>query len=265
MPVIAALQATGRPGQVIENLALLEKYLAESADHGADILVTPELFVTGYDPATCHGSDGAAIRKQLGNLAQTFKVAIVASTVLHSQGRQYICASFFDASGTELSRYRKSHLFGEAEKSSFSPGEERPKVFSYLDLNIALGICYDIEFPEFARDAARRGADLLCIPTAVPSTGDVGGRSSELTYNAERISTILVPARALENGLYIVYANHTQEDFTGLSCIVSPYGTFLAQASFCEELIIADLDSSEVVRARQLNTYLSCARTDLYG
>ena len=89
-------------------------------------------------------------------------------------------------------------------------------------------------------------------------------RATEHTYNADLMSTLLVPARALENGVYVAYANHTGPNFTGLSCIASPYGTFLGMAGHDEELMFADVDPAEVQRAREINTYLTCRRPDLF-
>ncbi|RJU01820.1 carbon-nitrogen hydrolase [Arthrobacter frigidicola] len=262
---MAVLQAEGAVNAVEENLRRIDDYAARAAEQGAELLVTPELFATGYAPARVVGSDGEGIRAELAGIARRHGIALVGSTVEAAGDRHHISASLFDRQGVELTRYRKSHLFGPEEKSVFTPGNDLPDVVPLMGLSVALGICYDIEFPEFSRSAARRGADLLCIPTAVPTTGDVGGRPPELTYNAERISTLLVPARALENGVYIAYANHTGPDFTGLSSIASPYGTFLGIAGGGEELLVAEVDRLEVDRARGLNTYLTCMRPALYG
>ncbi|TDK26683.1 carbon-nitrogen hydrolase [Arthrobacter crusticola] len=265
MPAMAVLQAAGVVDAVEENLRRIDGYAVRAAEQGAELLVTPELFATGYAPALVVDSDGQGIRGELAGIARRRGIALVGSTVEAAGDRHHISASLFDGQGAERTRYRKSHLFGPEEKSVFTPGDDLPDLVPLLGLSVALGICYDIEFPEFSRSAARRGADLLCIPTAVPTTGDVGGRPAELTYNAERISTLLVPARALENGVYIAYANHTGPDFTGLSSIASPYGTFLGLAGGGEELLVAEVDHSEVDRARGLNTYLTCMRPALYG
>ncbi len=265
MPGMAVLQATGAVNEVEENLRRLEGHAACAAGQGAELLVTPELFATGYAPALVVDSDGQGIRGELADIARRHRIALVGSTVEAAVGGPHISASLFDRQGAELTRYRKSHLFGPEEKSVFTPGHDLPELVPLMGLTVALGICYDIEFPEFARSAAGRGADLLCIPTAVPTTGDVGGLPTEHTYNAERISTQLVPARALENGVYIAYANHTAPDFTGLSSIASPYGTFLGITGAGEELIFAQVDKAEVDRARGLNTYLTCMRPALFG
>lgn len=262
---MAVLQAAAGINAVTENLETIARFAQRAAGEGADLLVTPELFATGYAPALVKHSDGEAIRAELARIARQYGIALVGSSVEAAASDLHICASLFDDHGNELTRYRKSHLFGPDEKAAFAPGNARPELVPYRGLTVALGLCYDIEFPEFARSAAVRGADLLCIPTAVPRTGNIGGATLGLSYNAERISTMMVPVRALENGVYIAYANHTAPGFTGLSCIASPYGTFLDAAGDGEHLLIAEVDKAEVHRARGINTYLGCLRTDLYS
>ncbi|WP_026818997.1 nitrilase-related carbon-nitrogen hydrolase [Arthrobacter castelli] len=265
MALIGVWQATGAVDRVQENLARLDQTAVAAAGKGADILVTPELFATGYAPSRAASSDGDTIRERLAETASRHHMALVASTVDHDGEETYISASFFDAEGKELTRYRKSQLFGLEEKSAFTPGTNAPELIQYAGLRLALGICYDVEFPEFVRAAARRGVDALLIPTAVPATGNVGGLPADRTYNAERISTLMVPCRAMENGLYIAYANHTVPNFTGLSCISGPHGNVLAQAGHDEELLLADIEALEVERARRINTYLNDLREDLEG
>lgn len=265
MARIAVLQAESRVGEPGENLALIRRAAVRAAEAGADLLLTPELFATGYAPALAAGSDGAGMRKELAAIADEEGIGVVASTVEDDSGTRFISASFFDETGDELLRYRKAHLFGDEERSAFMPGAGMPRTTEFRGLSIALGICYDIEFPEYARAAVRAGADLLCIPTAVPATGDVGGPRPLHTYNAERISTLLVPARALENGVYIAYANHAGAGFTGTSVIASPYGTLLTAAGADgEELLLTDIHPDEVQRARRINTYARDMRPELY-
>lgn len=261
---IAVLQATAHLGDVERNLRSIESAAERAAARGTALLITPELFATSYAPALVRDSDGESIRAELSRIARTQRIALVASSVDRAGGDRHISASLFDDTGVERTRYRKSHLFGPEEKAAFVAGGDIPEIVDFRGSRLALGICYDIEFAEFARNATSRGADLLCIPTAVPATGDIGGATPELTYNAERISTLMVPTRALENGVYVAYANHTAPGFTGFSTIASPYGTVLAAAGPNDDLLFATVDSAEVARARGINTYLDCLRRDLY-
>ena len=209
MFTMAVLQSAARINAVTENLERIAMFAQKAASRGADLLMTPELFTTGYAPGLVKHSDGEMIRAELARIARQQGIALVGSSVEAAGSDLHICASLFDDQGNELTRYRKAHLFGPDEKATFAPGNTLPELVPYRGLTLALGLCYDIEFPEYARSAAVRGADVLCIPTAVPTTGDVGGGG--------------------------------------------------------EELLIAEIDEAEVRRARKINTYLDCVRTDLYS
>jgi predicted amidohydrolase len=252
---VAVLQATGLVNSPQQNLNALAARAHEAKARGADLLVTPELFVCGYAPSLVHSTDGAAQRRQLADLAVAAGLAIVASTVEHDWGRRYISASFFGRDGAEVTRYRKQHLFGTAEKEAFDAGGEPPAVVRLNGFNVALGICFDIEFPEFARAAALAGADLLCIPTAVPLRE--GGQTDAHPFDTRLIPAMVVPTRALESQLFIAYANHAGPDFAGLSTIADPYGRRLAAAGDDAALIVADVARSTLVQARLDTDYLS--------
>lgn len=265
---VAVLQSTGLVNSPQQNLHRLASRAREARGHGADILVTPELFTPGYAPSLVRSTDGAAQRTQLAAIAASTGLALVASTVEHDEGRHYITASFFDTDGAELTRYRKQHLFGPAEKQAFSAGTAPPAVVPFRGVNVALGICFDIEFPEFARAAAVAGAQLLCIPTAVPlrggdsgTSGDAGGDSGASgdadPFDTRLIPAMVVPTRALENQLFIAYANHAGPHFAGLSTIADPYGRRLAAAADDAQLILADVDLATLHQARQDTDYLA--------
>ena len=108
-------------------------------------------------------------------------------------------------------------------------------------------ICYDVEFPELVRQEAQAGADLVIVPTALMAPHD-------------RIARQLVPVRAMENQLFLGYANRTGTehglDFVGLSSINGPNGETLAAAEAVPELLFADLDPDILRRERSVNSYL---------
>ncbi|MGX9901523.1 nitrilase-related carbon-nitrogen hydrolase [Arthrobacter sp. SA17] len=252
---VAVLQATGLVNSARENLRRLAERAREAQKRGATLLVTPELFTTGYAPTLVHANDGAVHREQLAAIARENAIGLVASTVEHDQGRHYISASFFDAQGTELTRYRKQNLFGSSERSVFSPGAEAPVIVAFQGVNVALGICFDIEFPEFVRSVALAGAELLCVPTAVPlREPDTGGAQP---FDTRLIPAMVVPTRALESQLFIAYANHAGPTFAGLSTIADPYGRHLSAAAADGELIVANINRNTLAQARRDTDYLS--------
>ena len=255
---VAVLQGTGLVNSPQQNLNGLSSRAQEARAQGADLLVTPELYVSGYAPSLVHTTDGEAQRRQLADIAASAGLAIVGSTVEHDGDRHYISASFFDRDGTELTRYRKQHLFGAAEKGAFDAGEAAPAVVRFNGVNVALGICFDIEFPEFVRAAAVAGAELLCVPTAVPLRE--GGRPASAAthpFDTRLIPAMVVPTRALESQLFIAYANHAGPHFAGLSTVADPYGRRLAAAGDDAALIVADIALSTLRQARRDTDYLS--------
>ncbi len=252
---VAVLQATGLVNSAAENLRRIAVGAQEARQHGAKLLVTPELFTSGYAPSMVHGTDGAAQREQLAAIADEHGIALVASTVEHEEDRHYITASLFGPDGTELTRYRKQNLFGADENSVFTPGTEAPAVVDFSGVKIALGICFDVEFPEFVRSAALAGAELLCVPTAVPlrAADDAG----EQPFDTRLIPSMVVPTRALESQIFIAYANHAGTNFAGLSTVADPYGQHLATASVEGGLILADVDLAVLAQARRDTDYLA--------
>ncbi|MBO8191506.1 carbon-nitrogen hydrolase [Streptomyces oryzae] len=252
---VAVLQATGVVGDATRNLATVERFTRQAVARGAQLLVTPELFVSGYDPAAVADDDGAGQRERLAALARSAGVAIVASTVDRHGGERFISASLFDRSGCELTRYHKAHLFGPVENAYFTPGRERPRVVPLHGVGVALGVCFDVEFPEFTRAVALSGAELLCVPTAVPLRPPADGRPAP--FDTRLVPGMVVPTRALESQIFIAYANHTGPGFAGLSCLSDPYGRRVAAGETREELVVGDVSRNLLQAARRDTDYLA--------
>ncbi len=94
-----------------------------------------------------------------------------------------------------VSRYRKSHLFGEVDRQQFVAGDELFDMAEVGGVKLAMMICYDVEFPEAVRAAALGGAHLIAVPTA---------QMEPFAFVAEEV----VRVRAWENqrGTGLVYA-----------------------------------------------------------
>ena len=117
-------------------------------------------------------------------------------------------------------------------------------------------VCYDVEFPEWVRVLALEGVDLIAVPTALPRS-DAN----------RRVATSMVQARALENGVFVAYADLCGEDglhrYQGMSTIVGPNGEDLARGGAEPCLLIADLDKSRYP-AGDVEPYLKDRRPELY-
>jgi predicted amidohydrolase len=133
-----------------------------------------------------------------------------------------------------VGKYRKIHLPGLGLDKLVAPGDERWKVHDVAGAKLGMHICYDSAFPESARSMALDGAELLVLPTNFPP-------------GAECLCDKVLPARAMENCVYVAAANRvgTERGFTfiGGSKICGPDGDIVAHAAHTSEAILyADLD-----------------------
>jgi len=141
------------------------------------------------------------------------------------------------------------------EKLFFDQGEQLP-VFHTSVGTIGLLICYDLNFPEVAKALSLQGADLLICISASPTT-------------TKKYFETLLPARALENTVFVAYVNlaGNQEDlvFWGGSQVYDPLGNLLIKAPYLKESIITcDINLKEVEIARARRPVLRDIRPEIY-
>ncbi|MGH3692041.1 MAG: carbon-nitrogen hydrolase family protein [Microbacterium sp.] len=255
---IAGLQHSGTPGDVDANLAVIADAAHKAASAGARILITPEMFVTGYNI----GDRLAALAtpdlfSRIARIAEEAEIAIVAGLPESIAGGGITNSLLFvERDGTEILRYRKTHLFGDLDRSLFVPGDALPDTVEVDGVRVSFLICYDVEFPETVRRAALDGADAIIVPTA---------QMEPYAHIAER----LIPVRAWENQIHVVYVNRvgTEGDleYVGRSSIVGPDGTTLASLGADHPgLMVATIDPAMTRRSRQENPYLVDRRPELY-
>ncbi|MFI1886439.1 carbon-nitrogen hydrolase family protein [Streptomyces jumonjinensis] len=258
------LQSSGRPGSVAGNLAALDEAAARASAAGAGLLVTPEMFLTGYAigdrvPELAEAADGPAAGA-VAEIAVRHGLAIVYGyperDTADGGERIFNSAQLIGPGGDRLANYRKTHLFGCFEQRWFTPGEQ-PVVQAELDgVRIGMLICYDVEFPENVRAHALAGTDLLLVPTAQ-------------MHPFQFVAESLVPVRAFESQMYIAYVNRTgpegEFEFIGLSCLAGPDGLARARAGRGEDLVTGEVDPEFLGGSRAANPYLSDRRPGLYA
>ena len=257
---LAVCQASGTPGDVVANLRAAREVAGRAAAQGADLVVFPEAFLTGYNVGALLGElaeppDGPSGRA-LGELARDAGVALLCGYPERDGPRVYNSAMLVDAGGERVLGYRKTHLFGPVDRAAFAPGESFVTA-EVAGLRVGVLICFDIEFPEAARQLALLGAQLIAVPTSLMAPFDVVART-------------LVPARAAENQVFVAYANRVGCEgdllYVGQSCVCGPDGSDLARANReADELIVADVDPAAIERARSEYSYLAERRPRLYG
>jgi predicted amidohydrolase len=259
MMQVSLFQGPEKAGTPAENLELMAEVAARC---GGGLLICPEMFLSGYaigrDAAArlAEPVDGPAARRAAMIARATGTALLYGYPERGADGQVYNATILIDREGRTLLNYRKTHLFADLDRAMFQPGDACAPVVDLDGFRVGVLICYDIEFPEAVRALALQGAELVAVPTALMQPYDV-------------IARVIAPARAVENQVFIAYANHcgreAELDYCGLSCIVGPDGVDLARAGRGQETISAEIDRAMLDRSRPLYTYLADRRPELYG
>lgn len=256
---IAICQTEGVAGNVAAALDLMRRTAEAAAARGAGLAIFPEMFLTGYhigdsvfalaEPA------GGPTAVAAARIARESGLAILYGYPERSGDRVFNSACLVNSAGERVADYRKTHLYGGEENRLFRCGESL--VVAELDgLKIGILICYDVEFPEAVRTLALAGAELIAVPTALIRPFDF-------------VARVLVPARAIENQVFVAYAGLCGDEgalgYCGLSCIVGLDGQDLARAGTDPALLFADVDPATIPECRKTNPYLFDRRPALYA
>ena len=270
MTLIAAAQFGPVLGDPDANRATAAGAVRDAAAQGARLVVLPELSDSGYvftgpDEARALATRAAdsPTLNQWRDLAAAHGCAVVGGFCeLGDDDLLYNSAALVDESGTRAV-YRKTHLW-DREKLIFTPGADAPPVVSLPYGQVAVMICYDLEFPEWARLAALDGADLIAAPVNWPAAPcPAGERPAEVTK---------VQADASVNGVYVVVADRCGVergvDWISGTLIAGPEGYLLAGPVLADHpaLLVADCDlaAARDKRINEHNDLLADRRPELY-
>jgi predicted amidohydrolase len=244
---VASIQMQVVSGEPKKNIIRAEGFLNEAAAAGAQAALLPELWTTGYSLDRLDElaeEYGAATLQFLQDTASRLNMAIIGGSfaMKHPDGVYSTC-HIIAPDGSILGSYSKEHLFPLLKEPQYlrpgSPGSIATTPFGKWSTLI----CFDIRFPESARQYAYHGARVLWVPSEWPHP------------RLEHWRTLL-RARAIENQFFVVAANRCGEGdnshWCGHSAIIDPWGNTLAEAEEEETILYADLDMTQVdaVRAR---------------
>ncbi|MBT0768036.1 carbon-nitrogen hydrolase family protein [Kineosporia sp. J2-2] len=209
------------------NRSLITGLVAEAAAAGARLAVLPEeaMLTAGEvkdEPvADVVSREWPLFVTLLSDLAIEHDIWLIAGGYEPSgQARPYNTLVVLNPRGEVVTTYRKVHLydaFSYRESDYVVPGAELPPVVMVEGVAIGLINCYDIRFPELARDLVDRGADVLSVSAAW-----VSGPAKEDHW------TTLVRARAIENTCWVLASGTSSADCIGHSLAVDPLGTVRA-------------------------------------
>ncbi|HEX3134091.1 MAG TPA: carbon-nitrogen hydrolase family protein, partial [Planctomycetota bacterium] len=274
---VAAVQFDMRPvATVPEFLGRCSYFVEAAAGYAADVLLFPELFTNPLLPCIPGTSIAQRVEQITPALLQSFQSMatkhrldiIVGSHLTWHEGRLLNIAHLVRRDGT-IARQAKLHIT-PSEKQSWQvePGS-RVEVFDTAKGRIAILICYDIEFPELARIATAKGADVIFVPF-----------NTDLRSGYLRVRSC-AQARCIEDNTYCVLAGAVghlvgvlgSDQHYAQSCVLTPSDlAFPRDGIACEAepgietMIVQDLDLGLIRRSRTGGTVRTWVdrRADLY-
>lgn len=265
---VAVAQIAPILGDVEKNLALHEKVAREAISQSVNLLVFPELSLTGYflkDQVT-----SVALTEQAPALdvlrSLSHRVAMVVGFVEEAAGHRFHNAAAYLEGGEIRHIHRKVYLptYGIFDEQRYLAAGARVQAFDTALGRMAILICEDLWHPAVAGIAAWDGAEIILCPSASPGRG-LG--QAEPFQNASTWERVIRAYGDLFT-CFVVYANRVgYEDgacFWGGSEVVGPTGQALAKACYLEdELLVVEVEGGALRRARVANPLLRDERLDL--
>lgn len=240
-----------------DNRQRIAELTADAVRRGARLVVFPEYssyFVDPMGPSFAENAemlDGEFVRA-LQTMASAHDVTIIAGLVESAGERVRNTLVAVDATGLRAV-YRKQHLydaFGQTESDWIEPGDlGTPQTLEIDGLRFAMMTCYDLRFPEVARTLVEAGADVIVVPAEW-----VRGPLKEHHW------TTLLAARAIENTVYVVAADHPTPIGVGHSQILDPQGVVIAGVGTSEGIAVAHLSQDAITTVRKVNPALQLRR-----
>lgn len=248
-------------GNVERNLKKHFEYIDKALSEDVEILVFPELSLTGFilKDIVFHISEECV--RALDEIKRYVeKMLVIVGFVEEPRKGIYYNSAALISHGKVIGLYSKLYLPAYApfeDPRYYAQGElERLRVYEYKGWGLGVQICEDMWHPEPCEILARRGADIVFTLAASPLRGLYGRKTSWI----EEAWQSLLKARALENCIYVCFANRVGEEeeefFYGRSCIVDPFGDIVAEAPrFREHLLVGELDLRRIKFARQFSSF----------
>ena len=239
---VAILQSRAENSNIKRNIATIICSMKDASKHGADILLLPECFITGYDlPMTYEKSISCAdeVIKKVCEAAKTHNIGVVLTSFTKGEVQPQNTAFVINKSGEILMKYSKVHTCDFADEKDVEAGTEF-KVCDFEGIKIGIMICYDREYPESARMLMLKGAEIILVPNDCCS----------MKPRIQALST-----RAYENMVGIAMANANGHN-AGCSCAYSPIcwdkngictdNTIVLADDMTEGLYYADFDMDAI-------------------
>lgn len=291
---ISTAQFENNSGDKAYNLSVIEKLTQKAAHEGSNVVAFHECSITGYTFARTLSKermlelaefipDGPSVLR-LTEIANKNNIAVLAGLFEKDANdnlfKAYVCV---DKNGL-VAKFRKLHPF---INPFLTPGNQYC-VFELFGWKCGILICYDNNVIENVRATRLLGADIIfmphvtmCTPSTRPGAGFV---DPQLWENRENDPTTLrlefdgmkgrdwlmkwLPARAYDNGVYVIFSNPIGMDDNqlknGCSMIIDPFGDILAECRTLGDDIVAAVITPEKLTQAGGYRYIKARRPELY-
>lgn len=292
---ISTAQFEHKNADKLYNLSVIEKLTSKASAEGSDVIAFHECSITGYTFARHLSKEqmlglaepvpgGKSILKLI-EIAKKNNIAVLAGLFEKDENenlfKTYVCV---DKNGL-VAKFRKLHPF----INPYLTAGDSYCVFELLGWKCGILICYDNNIIENVRATKLLGADIIfmphatmCTPSPRPGAGFV---DPELWQNREADPTSLrlefdgmkgrswlmkwLPARAYDNGIYVIFSNPIGMDDdqlkNGCSMIIDPFGDIVSECrTFDDSFVTATISPQKLVDAGG-NRYINARRPELYA
>jgi N-carbamoylputrescine amidase len=262
---VAAVVCRCPVGQVAHNLERTRYWTIQARKKKADLVIFPEMNLTGYSHRREIAEHAIAATGPeidwLARLAADHEIALLVGFAEMAEDGRLYASHMAITPGGRTGVYRKVHL-APPEVNHFSPGERLP-VFHWSGIRFGIQLCYDAHFPELSTRMAEAAADMIFIPHASPRGQAADKHQSWMRH---------LPARAFDNGLFVVACNQTGDNqnglvFPGNAVIFSPSGEIIeTRLSGNSGMLVADLKADRIrhVRNHRMRYFFPNQRPGLY-
>jgi N-carbamoylputrescine amidase len=278
---LGLVQMAAHGNDKARNLAVASDGAREAARRGAELVCLGELFATSY---FCQSEDVARFdlaepipgptSEALSALARELRVTLVGSVFeRRAAGVYHNTALVFGPDGSLSGMYRKMHIPDDPsfyEKFYFTPGDLGFVVCSTPHVRVAPLVCWDQWYPEAARLATLKGAELLVYPTAI---GWSPAEKSSLGASQLDAWRTVQRGHAIANGVFVAAVNRAGFEpgpaggieFWGHSFVSDPFGIVLGEAGTEPEVLVVECDLGRQDEVRLGWPFLRDRRIDAYG
>jgi len=243
-----------------DNLSRTLDTIDRAADLKADIIVFPEMNLTGYaagDVSLARPLDPEWVEK-LSRAARRLDMTILTGLAEKAENGRVYATHLVTGPNQSPVYYRKIHL-SPFEASCYTPGNT-VRLFTHKGIRFGIQLCYDAHFPELATAMSLKQADIIFIPHASPR-----GTSEDKYISWMRH----LPARAFDNGVFVAAVNQTGDNgtglnFPGLAMVLGPDGRLVSKKMDGGiHIIEMDMADIERVRSHKMRYFLPNRRPDL--